>query len=106
MPGGAVVADTQQAAIELITRQAADATATFLTGDYLRRSLGEIEQRAGAPVRYGLSARYEPAVDVDQDRPAARVVGIVVGAVDGGHLVATWWPPAPGGMSSRRSSAA
>jgi hypothetical protein len=56
MPGGAVVAGTQQAAIELITRQAADATATFLTGDYLRRSLEEIEQRAGVPIRYGLSA--------------------------------------------------
>jgi hypothetical protein len=38
-------AGTQQAAIELITRQAADATATFLTGDYLRRSLDDIEQR-------------------------------------------------------------
>ena len=44
-------AGTQQAAIELITRQAADATATFLTGDYLRRSLNDIEQRAGVPVR-------------------------------------------------------
>ena len=44
-------AGTQQAAIELITRQAADATATFLTGDYLRRSLDDIEQRAGVPVR-------------------------------------------------------
>jgi len=44
-------AGTQQAAIELITRQAADATATFLTGDYLRRSLDEIERRAGVPVR-------------------------------------------------------
>jgi hypothetical protein len=44
-------AGTQQAAIELITRQAADATATFLSGDYLRGSLEEIEQRAGVPVR-------------------------------------------------------
>jgi hypothetical protein len=44
-------AGTQQAAIALITRQAADATATFLTGDYLRRSLDDIEQRAGVPVR-------------------------------------------------------
>jgi len=44
-------AGTQQAAIDLISRQAADATATFLTGDYLRRSLDDIEQRAGIPVR-------------------------------------------------------
>ncbi len=44
-------AGTQQAAIELITRQAADATATFLTRDYVRRSFDDIEQRAGVPVR-------------------------------------------------------
>jgi hypothetical protein len=44
-------AGTQQAAIELIIRQTADATATFLTGDYLRTSLNQIEQRAGVPLR-------------------------------------------------------
>jgi hypothetical protein len=33
----------------------------------------------------GLSARQEPAVDVDQDLRVARVVGMVVGAVGGGH---------------------
>jgi hypothetical protein len=44
-------ADTQQAATELITRQAADAAATFLTGDYLERTLASIERDAGVPVR-------------------------------------------------------
>ena len=36
---------------ELISRQAADATATFLTAGYLTRSLADIEQRAGVPDR-------------------------------------------------------
>jgi hypothetical protein len=44
-------ADTQQAAIQLITRQAADAAATFLTGDYLTRTLAGIERDAGVRVR-------------------------------------------------------
>ena len=44
-------ADTQQAATHLITRQAADAAATFLTGDYLTRTLAGIERDAGVPVR-------------------------------------------------------
>lgn len=44
-------AGTQQAAIDLIARQATDAAATFLAGDYLTRSLARIEAQAGAPVR-------------------------------------------------------
>lgn len=44
-------AGTQQTAIDLIARQAADAAATFLAGDYLARSLAQIEAQAGAPVR-------------------------------------------------------
>lgn len=42
---------TQAAAVELITRQAADAAATFLSGDYLQRTLTGIERDAGVPVR-------------------------------------------------------
>jgi hypothetical protein len=42
---------TQQAVLELITRQAADATVTLLTGDYLASSLAEIDAAAGVPVR-------------------------------------------------------
>ena len=44
-------AETQQAAIGLITRQAADAAATFLAGDYLTRTLAGIERDAGVPIR-------------------------------------------------------
>jgi hypothetical protein len=44
-------AGTQQAAITLITRQAGDAATTFLTEAYLRRSLDDIEARAGVTVR-------------------------------------------------------
>jgi hypothetical protein len=36
---------------DLISRQAADATATFLTAGYLTRSLADIEQRASVPDR-------------------------------------------------------
>ena len=42
---------TQQAATDLITRQAADAAATFLAGDYLQATLTGIERDAGVPVR-------------------------------------------------------
>jgi len=56
-----------QAAIELITRQAADATATFLTGDHLDRRLAEIEQRAGVAVRDVLATRV---TSTGADRPA------------------------------------
>ena len=41
---------TQRTAVELITRQAADAAATFLSGGYLTRTLAGIERDAGAPV--------------------------------------------------------
>jgi hypothetical protein len=44
-------ADTQRTAVDLISKQAADAAATFLTGDYLTDALGSIERRAGVPVR-------------------------------------------------------
>lgn len=44
-------ADTQRTAVDLISRQAADAAATFFTGDYLTAALGSIEQAAGVPVR-------------------------------------------------------
>ena len=44
-------AGTQEAALELITRQAADAAATFLDRGYLSRSLAGIEEAAGVPVR-------------------------------------------------------
>jgi hypothetical protein len=42
---------TQRAAVDLITRQAADAAGTFLSPDYLNRTLTGIEQDAGVPVR-------------------------------------------------------
>ena len=42
---------TQRAAVNLITRQAADAASTFLSPDYLHRTLAGIEADAGVPVR-------------------------------------------------------
>lgn len=41
---------TQRAAIELVPRQATDATTSFLTGDYLGGSLSAIQERAGVRV--------------------------------------------------------
>jgi hypothetical protein len=41
---------TQRAAVDLIAKQATDATATFLTTDYLSRSLQSLEARAGTPI--------------------------------------------------------
>jgi hypothetical protein len=43
-------AATHRAAVDLIARQATDATATFLTTDYLTRNLRELEARAGTRV--------------------------------------------------------
>jgi hypothetical protein len=53
LPEGVVrwSADTQQTAVDLIAKQAADAAATFLNGDYLTAALNSIEQQAGVPVR-------------------------------------------------------
>lgn len=42
---------TEKAAVDLITRQAADAASTFLSTDYLHRTLAGIEADAGVPVR-------------------------------------------------------
>ena len=44
-------AGTQEAALALITRQAADAASTFLDRGYLTRTLSGIEEHAGVPVR-------------------------------------------------------
>lgn len=41
---------TQRAAVDLITRQAADAAGTFLSPDYLHRTLAGIEEDAGVPM--------------------------------------------------------
>lgn len=41
---------TQRAAVDLITRQAADATATFLGPDYVHTALARIEERAGVRI--------------------------------------------------------
>ncbi len=43
-------ADTQRAAVDLIAKQATDATATFLTTDYLTRNLGVLEARSGTRI--------------------------------------------------------
>ena len=74
---------TQQAAIELITRQAADATATFLTGDYLRRSLDDIEQRAGVPVRdVPATVKYVAAQCRFTDEQQATILDHFIGGAD------------------------
>jgi hypothetical protein len=43
--------DTQQAALTLVTRQAADAVATFLDHDYVHRTIARIEENAGIRIR-------------------------------------------------------
>jgi hypothetical protein len=76
-------AGTQQAAIELISRQAADATATFLTGDYLRRSLADIEQRAGVPVRdVPATLKYVAAQCRFTDDQQAAILDHFIGGAD------------------------
>jgi hypothetical protein len=76
-------ADTLQAAIELITRQAADATATFLTGDYLRTSLDEIEQRAGVPLRdVPATLKYVAAQCRFTDEQQASILDHFIGSAD------------------------
>jgi hypothetical protein len=76
-------AGTQQAAIKLITRQAADATATFLTGDYLRNSLDDIEQRAGAPVRdVPATLKYVAAQCRFTDEQQATILDHFIGGAD------------------------
>ena len=76
-------AGTQQAAIELITRQAADATATFLTGDYLRRSLDDIERRAGVPVRdVPATLKYVAAQCRFTDEQQATILDHFIGGAD------------------------
>ena len=47
---------TQRAAVDLISRQATDATATFLNGDYLTRTLAGIEARADTTIREARAA--------------------------------------------------
>jgi hypothetical protein len=76
-------AGTQQAAIALITRQAADATTTFLTGDYLRRSLDDIEQRAGVPVRdVPATLKYVAAQCRFTDEQQATILDHFIGGAD------------------------
>jgi hypothetical protein len=76
-------AGTQQAAIELITRQAADATATFLTGDYLHRSMAVIEQRAGVPVRdVPATLKYVAAQCRFTDEQQAVILDHFIGGAD------------------------
>ena len=76
-------AGTQQAAIELITRQAADATATFLTGDHLRRSLNDIDQRAGVPVRdVPATLKYVAAQCRFTDEQQATILDHFIGGAD------------------------
>ena len=76
-------AGTQQAEIELITRQAADATATFLTGDYLRRSLADIEQRAGVPVAdVPATLKYVSAQCRFTDEQQATILDHFIGGAD------------------------
>jgi hypothetical protein len=76
-------ASTQQAAIELITRQAADATATFLTGDYLRRSLDDIERRADVPVRdVPATLKYVAAQCRFTDEQQATILDHFIGGAD------------------------
>jgi hypothetical protein len=76
-------AGTQQAAIELITRQAADATATFLTGDYLGRSLDDIAQRAGVPVRdVPATLKYVAAQCRFTDEQQATILDHFIGGAD------------------------
>lgn len=43
-------AGTQRAAVDLIAKQATDATATFLTTDYLARNLQDLEARSGTRI--------------------------------------------------------
>jgi len=52
--GGVVryTADTMDKELALITARARDAVATFLSPDYLRAKVNEIERKAGAPVRH------------------------------------------------------
>jgi hypothetical protein len=76
-------AGTQQAAIQLITRQAADATATFLTGDYLRRSLDDIERRAGFPVAdVPATLKYVAAQCRFTDEQQATILDHFIGGAD------------------------
>lgn len=44
-------ADTQDAALELVAKQARDAVRTFLTTDYVEAKIAEVEADAGIPVR-------------------------------------------------------
>lgn len=44
-------ADTQQAAVALVTKQARDAVTTFLSGDYLTDTIARMETKAGEEVR-------------------------------------------------------
>jgi hypothetical protein len=76
-------AGTQQAAIELITRQAGDATAMFLTGDYLRRSLADIEQRAGVTIRdVPATIKYVAAQCRFTDEQQATILDHFIGGAD------------------------
>jgi hypothetical protein len=76
-------AGTQQAAIELITRQAADAASACLTGDYLRRSLADIEQRAGVPVRdVPATLKYVAAQCRFTDEQQATILDHFIGGAD------------------------
>jgi hypothetical protein len=76
-------AGTQQAAIDLISRQAADATATFLTGEYLRSSLGEIGRRAGVPLRdVPATLKYVAAQCRFTDEQQAIILDHFIGSAD------------------------
>lgn len=44
-------ADTQDAALELVVKQARDAVSAFLTTDYVHAKIAEVEADAGIPVR-------------------------------------------------------
>ena len=61
---------TQRAAVELIAKQATDATATFLTPDYLARNLQDLEVMSGTRIEDALGTiRYlssQPSFTEDQ----------------------------------------